>query len=183
MKNTWELDHDPRSMPYGGADLINAWLGQNPDAAKAMQWSGDYSKMRAHTPDGDYQMLGFYDSGENNRDPQAQWIKALPDEEPQVAAPAAPQPTYEDPAPVGPTIYDSMDDWINIARREDYGRQNLWPVGPGTVPGRTGYQSIPLNLDLAKEMFFPTAANAWRDKMRDPFKGGLLKDMPGMQQS
>lgn len=85
------------------------------------------------------------------------------------------EPVKDDPKPQGPTIYDSWDDYINIARAETEGMNRMPFVGPNWAKGNPTYADIEYNPEMSLERFYPGAINTWREKMRDPREGEPFK--------
>lgn len=92
---------------------------------------------------------------------------------------AAPQQMADDPAPGGPTIYDSTADWINIARAEDQGRNRMPFVGPNWSEGNKTYADVPYDPLLSLEMFYPSEQNKFQQNNKSPYEGGLLSESLG----
>lgn len=142
--------------PDMAASKNGQWVyaGRTPDQYGAVQGSGDDAPTS------------------NLRPGQEQWIfRANP------VAPVQEQPVErapDDPAPQGPTIYDSWDDYINIARAETEGMNRMPFVGPNWQKGNPTYADVPYNPNYSLEMFYPGSINDWREKLRDPLDGEQL---------
>ena len=98
-------------------------------------------------------------------------------------APAeAPAPPREKPDDVPDRKYNifdyspqGWDDYTEVARQETLGMNRMPFVGPNGAERGEGYQDIPYDPLLALEMIYPGASNQWREKLRDPLEGSLLK--------
>jgi hypothetical protein len=67
------------------------------------------------------------------------------------------------------------DDYTEVARQETLGMNRMPFVGPNGAERGEGYQDIPYDPLLGLEMFYPGTSNQWREKLRDPLDGALLK--------
>lgn len=112
-------------------------------------------------------------------DPYAQSEYVWIDQGPTKAAPAAAAPVERvadaKPDEARPTIYDSFDSYIDIARAEDQGRNRMpFVFGGGYGEGQPTYQDVPYDPILALEQVYPSGRNAFRNDLTDPMTGDQL---------
>lgn len=156
------------SMIDGGMPIENGWMYRGTDMPSVPEGQKGYFTMVNTGPGLRTMNDGILDEGAQD----TTWRFVAEDEKAPEAAPR--QQMADDPAPQGPTIYDSTEDWIRIARAEDQGRNRMPFVGPNWSDGNKTYGDIPYDPLLSLEMFYPTAQNQFQQNNKSPYDGGLL---------
>ncbi len=156
------------SMIAGGQAPEDGWMYRGTDMPAVPQGQKGYYTMVNTGPGLRTMNDGILDEGAQD----TTWrFVSEKEEEP---APRQALPAQDDPAPDGPTIYDSTADWINIARAEDQGRNRMPFVGPNWSDGNKTYGDIPYDPLLSLEMFYPAGQNQFQQNNESPYDGGLL---------
>lgn len=156
------------SMIDGGIAPEDGWSYRGFNAPKVPEGQKGYYVMTNSVAGPQTVNDGIVDQGQQD----TTWRFVADQEKAPDAGPQ--QPRADDPAPDGPTIYDSTADWINIARAEDQGRNRMPFVGPNWSDGNKTYADIPYDPLLSLEMFYPTAQNQFQQNNESPYDGGLL---------
>ncbi len=154
-------------------DGVTVFGSMNEDMRNAKGGRWEYTGSRYN---GDY--AGTTGDGVSRGDPNVEaWtFRADPVAQPQ-ENPGERMP--DDPKPSGPTIYDSWDDYIRIAREETEGMNRMPFVGPNWQKGNPTYGDVPYNPEYSLEMFYPAAINDYRARLRDPLDGEQLTPFAG----